>query len=84
MLYMLLILTSGQVHKKWPVIHQAVKMPLLSTAQAAQLNVSSTESGVKSTLITSVSAITSRATADTTRPEMLHRDLQAQQGRWGN
>lgn len=56
-------------------------MPLLSTAEAAQLNVNSTASWVKGTLITSVSAITSRATADTTKPEMLSRDLQGQQCR---
>lgn len=58
MLYMLLILTSGQVHKTWPVIHWAVKMSLISTAEADQLNVNSTESRVKSTLITTVNAIT--------------------------
>lgn len=59
-------------------------MPLLSTAEADQLNVNSTESRVKSTLISSVNAITLRAIADTTRPEMLHRDLQGQPCRWGN
>lgn len=53
-------------------------MPLLTTAEADQLNVNSTESKVKSTLITSVNAVTSRAIADSTRPEMLHRDLQGQ------
>lgn len=76
--YMLLILTSGQVHKTWPVIHWAVEMPLLFTAEADHLNVNKTESGVKSTLITSVNAITSRAIADTTRPgDLLHRDNSA-------
>lgn len=42
-------------------------MPLLSTAEADQLDVNSTESGVKNTLITNVNAITSRAIAATSR-----------------
>lgn len=50
-------------------------MSLLSTAEADQLNVNKTESGLKSTLIASVNAKIWRAIADTTRPEMLHRDL---------
>ena len=74
--YRLLIWSSGQVHKSWPVIHRAVKTSVLSSAEAAQLNVNSTESGVKSTLITSVGVIKLRAIAHTTRPEMLQRDLE--------
>lgn len=76
MLYMLLIWSSGQVQKSWPVIHQAVKIPLLSSAEAAQPNANSTESGVKSALIASVSVIKLRPIAHTTGPEMLQSDLE--------
>lgn len=58
-------------------------MPLLSTAEAEQLNVNKTESGVKSTLISSVNAITLRVIADVTRPgDLLYKDNQ--QCSWGN
>lgn len=57
-------------------MHWAVKIPLFSLSEAAQLNVNSTESGVKSTLITSVGVIKLTAIVHTTRPEMLQRDLE--------
>lgn len=74
--YRLLIWRSGQGHTFSPVIHWTVKIPLLSSAEAAHLNVNSTESGVKSTLFTSVGVIKLRGIAHNTRPEMEQRDLQ--------